>query len=82
MTDKKAKVKIGVVTGISQDKTATVRIDSVKTHPLYKKKFVISKKFAIHDEKNECEIGNKVEITETRPISKNKTFKLHSIIKG
>jgi len=58
------------------DMTVVVRIDRVKSHPIYKKKYAVSKKIKAHDEKNECSIGDIVEIAETSPISRNKFFKV------
>ncbi len=76
MTKESIKVKKGVVVSDKMDKTVVVKIDRVKTHPIYKKKFVMSQKFKAHDEKNEYKAGNIVEITETRPISGDKKFKV------
>lgn len=68
------KIKTGVVVSNKMDKTVVVRIDSVKTHPIYKKKFVMSKNFKAHDEKNEYNEGDIVEIRETKPFSRDKKF--------
>lgn len=76
MTKESIKVKKGVVVSDKMDKTVVVKIDRVKTHPIYKKKFVMSQKFKAHDEKNEYKAGDVVEITETRPISGDKKFKV------
>jgi small subunit ribosomal protein S17 len=76
MTDNVKSVKKGVVVSDSMDKTVTVRIDTVKTHPIYKKKFVMSKKYKAHDENNEYKTGDLVEIVATRPISRDKKFKV------
>ena len=74
------KVRTGVVVSNKMDKTITVAVkDSVK-HPLYGKVIEQTKKFKAHDEKNECSIGDKVEIEETRPLSKDKYFRLVRII--
>ena len=62
------------------DKTITVQITERYKHPLYKKILKRSKKFLAHDENNEAEIGDKVLIAETRPLSKNKHFRLVEII--
>lgn len=75
-----AKHFTGVVTSDVQDKTVTIIVTRRKTHPVYGKQYTVSKKFAVHDEKNEAHIGDKVEIVETRPISKHKSFKLERII--
>jgi small subunit ribosomal protein S17 len=76
MTKESIKVKKGVIVSDKMDKTVVVQIDRIKTHPIYKKKFVMSQKFKAHDEKNEYKTGDLVEITETRPISGDKKFKV------
>ncbi|MEK7603329.1 MAG: 30S ribosomal protein S17 [Patescibacteria group bacterium] len=75
-----AKSLTGVVSSDKADKTIVVTVRTDKTHPLYKKRYSISKKFMAHDEKNKALIGDKVVISETRPISARKHFKLDSII--
>jgi len=74
------KVRIGTVTSDKMDKTITVRIETVKQHPLYKKTIRTSKKQKAHDESNEAKIGDLVKIEETRPLSKDKRWKLVEII--
>lgn len=74
------KTRIGVVSSNKMDKTITVSIASNKRHPLYSKVYKSTKKFKAHDEKNECNIGDTVEIMETRPLSKDKHFRLVRII--
>lgn len=75
-----ARVMTGVVVSDSQDKTIMVRVDRAQRHPLYDKAYVRSKKYAAHDEKNSAQIGDRVEIIESRPISKSKTWMLKEII--
>jgi len=75
-----ARKLTGVVTSDVQDKTITVSVSRSVTHPVYGKRYTVTKKFAAHDEKNEAHIGDKVEISETRPISKRKTFVLSKIV--
>lgn len=58
------------------DKTIIVAVDTYKSHPKYHKKYKVTKKFYAHDEKNECQIGDKVTITESRPLSRLKRWKL------
>lgn len=70
----------GVVTSDVQDKTITVTVSRSVTHSKYDKRYTVTKKFAAHDEKNEAHVGDKVEITETRPISKNKSFTLSRVV--
>ena len=74
------KTRIGVVTSNKTDKTITVSVVSNKRHPLYSKVYKSTKNFKAHDENNECNIGDTVEIMETRPISKDKHFRLVKII--
>ncbi|MEG1613431.1 MAG: 30S ribosomal protein S17 [Clostridia bacterium] len=75
------KDRIGVVTSNKMDKTIVVSIEHRVKHPLYKKTVKRTKKFMVHDEKNECNIGDTVEIIETRPMSKGKRWRLVEIIK-
>jgi small subunit ribosomal protein S17 len=58
-----------------QDKTIIVRVDRLTTHPLYAKTIRVSKKYHVHDEANEANVGDTVRITETRPISKLKRWR-------
>ncbi|MBO4694752.1 MAG: 30S ribosomal protein S17 [Clostridia bacterium] len=74
------KERVGIVVSNKMDKTITVQITERYKHPLYKKILKRSKKFLAHDENNEAEIGDKVLIAETRPLSKNKHFRLVEII--
>ena len=74
------KVYRGVVVSDKMDKTITVRIDTKKTHPLYGKRVKYSKKFKAHDENNECHIGDTVKVMETRPLSKDKRWRLVEIV--
>ncbi len=74
------KTRVGIVTSDKMDKTVVVSIvDNVK-HPLYNKIVKRTVKFKAHDEKNECGIGDTVEIMETRPLSKDKYFRVVRII--
>lgn len=75
-----AKSFIGVVTSDKADKTIVVAIENRKTHPVYKKQYSITRKFIAHDEKNDAAIGDTVQITETRPISRRKRFTLSKIV--
>ncbi len=74
------KERIGVVVSDIQDKTIVVRVDRRTPHPLYKKIVKVRKKFTAHDEKNEAKKGDTVRIVETRPLSKNKCWRLVEII--
>ncbi len=75
-----AKKFTGNVVSDVQDKTIVVSIARRVTHPIYGKQYTITKRFAVHDEKNEAARGDRVEIVETRPISKRKAFVLGRII--
>jgi small subunit ribosomal protein S17 len=75
-----AKSFVGTVSSAAADKTIVVTVNSSKTHPLYRKQYTVSKKFMAHDEKNEAAKGDRVRITETRPLSKRKRFLLSKIV--
>lgn len=74
------KVREGVVVSDKMDKTVVVVEETMKLHKLYKKRVKFSKRFKAHDELNECKIGDKVRIMETRPLSKDKTWRVVEII--
>ncbi|MGI6665244.1 MAG: 30S ribosomal protein S17 [Christensenellaceae bacterium] len=74
------KVRVGEVVSDKMDKTIVVQIQEVKKHNVYKKAVRSSKRFKVHDENNECRIGDVVRIMETRPISKDKYFRLVEIV--
>ena len=71
---------IGTVSSSAPDKTIVVTVRTRKTHPIYRKQFTVSRKFMAHDEKNEAQVGDKVAIIETRPISARKRFRLERIL--
>lgn len=75
-----AKTIIGVVSSAKADKTIVVTVHTRKTHPLYRKQYTVSSKYMAHDEKNEAQVGDKVAITETRPLSARKRYMLDRII--
>ena len=75
-----SKTITGVVASKKTDKTIVVTEHVRLTHPLYRKQYTVTKRFMAHDEKNEAAEGDKVIITETRPISARKHFKLEKII--
>lgn len=77
----KRKKRIGTVISNRMQKTIIVRIDRKVKHPVYKKVISRSSKVMVHDEKNEAKIGDRVRIAETRPLSKNKRWRLVEIIK-
>jgi len=74
------KIIQGTVVSNKMDKTIVVSVVSNKKHPLYKKVVKVTKKFKAHDENNECGVGDIVEIIETRPLSKDKYFRLNRIV--
>lgn len=75
-----AKTIIGTVSSDKTDKTIVVTVQTRKTHPLYRKQYSVSRKFMAHDEKNEAQVGDKVAIIETRPLSARKRYTLDRII--
>jgi small subunit ribosomal protein S17 len=74
--ENKGKFLKGVVVSDKMDKTIVVSVSRFVKHPLYGKFYKVSKKYKAHDEENKFKIGDKVEIVETRPISKDKKFKV------
>ncbi len=74
------KEKIGTVTSNKMEKSIVVAVERKVKHPKYKKFIKRTSKFMAHDEKNECNIGDVVRIMETRPLSKNKCWRLVEIV--
>lgn len=74
------KTRIGIVSSNKMDKTIVVEVHEKVKHPIYKKTINATTKFVAHDEKNECDIGDTVEIAETRPLSKSKRWRLVRIV--
>ena len=74
------KVRQGVVSSSAMDKTITVVVEDRKRHPIYNKIMKSTSKFKAHDEKNEAEVGDTVEIMETRPLSATKRWRLVRIV--
>ena len=74
------KTRVGMVVSDKMDKTVVVAIQDNVTHPLYKKVIKRTVKFKAHDEDNACGIGDRVMITETRPLSKDKRWRVSKII--
>lgn len=74
------KIRMGTVTSNKMDKTATVLMERLIEHPLYHRVVKRSKKLLAHDENNECQIGDKVVVVETRPLSKRKRWKVAEIV--
>lgn len=71
---------IGVVVSDKSDKTITIKVETYKMDPIYKKRVKSSKKYAVHDEKNEAHVGDKVRVSMTRPLSKTKRYELVEIV--
>ncbi len=76
----KRKTKIGRVVSDKMEKTVVVAVDSRKRHPLYKKMFKRTLKYKVHDEKGVCQVGDVVKIIETRPLSKEKRWRVAEVI--
>jgi small subunit ribosomal protein S17 len=76
----KQKVRLGQVVSNRMDKTVVVEVSSPKRHPLYKKIMRRVARYKAHDEKNECQIGDKVKIVETRPLSRDKRWRVVEIL--
>ncbi|MGN1212911.1 MAG: 30S ribosomal protein S17 [Christensenellales bacterium] len=74
------RTRIGVVVSDKMDKTISVSVVTNVKHPLYKKFVKRTKVYKVHDENNECKVGDTVEIMETRPLSKDKYHRLSRII--
>ena len=74
------KERVGVVVSNRMDKSIVVMVERKVKHPMYGKFVKKSTKFMAHDEKNECNIGDTVRIMETRPLSKNKCWRLVEIV--
>jgi small subunit ribosomal protein S17 len=74
------KNRIGIVVSNKMDKTITVNVERRVKHPVYGKIVRLTTKLTAHDEKNECNEGDKVRIMETRPLSKNKRWRLVEVI--
>ena len=76
----KRKVRIGQVVSDKMDKTVVVAVKTIRPDPLYRKNIRRVKKYKVHDENNACHVGYKVKITETRPLSKEKRWRVAEII--
>jgi small subunit ribosomal protein S17 len=77
---KKRQEKVGVVTSTKMEKTVAVLVDRQFIHPLYKKVVRRSKKFLAHDEKKACRVGDTVRIEETRPLSRQKRWRVVEVV--
>lgn len=74
------KVMVGTVTSNKMDKTVVVAVETSVRHGVYGKTVKRTYKLKAHDENNECKVGDKVEVMETRPLSKDKRFRLVKIV--
>ena len=75
------KVRQGIVVSDKMEKTVVVRVERLTKHPTYGKVIRRAKKFKAHDEQNQCRIGDLVEIVETRPLSKDKRWRVTEIVR-
>lgn len=76
----KRKIRIGQVVSNKMDKTVVVAVEIVKRHPLYRKTFKRVVRYKAHDEENKCKSGDRVKIIETRPLSKQKRWRVAEVI--
>ncbi len=74
------RVLTGTVISSTMDKTVVVEVVSIKAHPVYKKRYRTTKKYYVHDEENQCNAGDKISISETRPLSKTKRWRVLDIV--
>ena len=77
----KVKIRVGTVVSDKMDKTVVVAVESHYRHPLYKKILKKIKKFKVHDPEGSCKLGDVVKVSETRPISKTKRWRLVEVIR-
>lgn len=80
MERKTRKTLVGDVVSDKMDKTVVVRVESVARHPVYKKAVRRHRRFKVHDERNECRVGDRVRIAETRPLSREKRWRVVQIV--
>ena len=78
--EKKRKTRFGQIVSNKMDKTVVVAVETHRRHPLYKKTIRGTVKYKAHDENNECELGDKVRIIETRPLSRQKRWRIAEIV--
>lgn len=74
------KVRIGVVVSDKMDKTVVFEVERRTQHPLYKRVVKRTKRFKAHDENNQCHVGDKIKVMETRPLSKDKRWRVIEIL--
>jgi small subunit ribosomal protein S17 len=73
-------IKVGTVLSSAMDKTVVVRVDSMVMHKLYHRFIQRTNKFMAHDENNECQVGDRVQIIECRPLSRNKRWRVAKVV--
>ncbi len=78
--EKKRKTRLGLVVSNKMDKTAVVTVETLRRHPLYKKTIKRAVRYKVHDENNECQLGDKVKIIECRPLSRHKRWRVMEIL--
>jgi small subunit ribosomal protein S17 len=81
MAEQRRKIFVGEVVSNRMQKTITVKVERRVRHPIYERVIKRSKKFHVHDEQNQCQIGDVVRIIETRPLSKTKCWRLLEIVR-
>ncbi|MHB8927267.1 MAG: 30S ribosomal protein S17 [Bacillota bacterium] len=74
------KTRVGTVVSDKMDKTVVVAVERLTQHPLYKRRLERTTKFKAHDEKNEAHVGDRVKIMETRPLSRDKRWRIVEIV--
>ena len=74
------KTLTGTVSSVAPNKTIVITVHTRKTHPIYKKQYTVTTKFMAHDENNDCSVGDRVTVVETRPISKRKHYTLQAVL--
>ena len=79
-TNSRKTVKVGTVVSGGSDKTVVVRVDNMVMHKLYHRFIQRTNKFMAHDEKNECQVGDRVQIIECRPLSRNKRWRVAKVV--
>ena len=79
-TRTKKKLRVGMVVSDKMNKTVVAQVEMLKKHPVYKKYIRRSKRYKVHDEQNEAKLGDTISFVETRPISKDKSWKLVDVL--
>ena len=82
MEQKRRSVRVGVVTSSAMDKSIVVRVDRTVMHATYQRYLRRSAKVMAHDEKNQCNVGDTVEIVESRPLSSRKRWRLRKVVQA